>query len=81
MSWVVGWQMPGYLPEMEPFTVDSWEDALDALRSEYERAWDEGDDDEFLEGHTEFHHARPGEPFYAVGGRLVWWIASDEGSL
>lgn len=36
MTWVAGWNIPGYLPEMHPETFDSWEDAREFLINEIE---------------------------------------------
>lgn len=35
--WVCGWNMPGYLPEMDPMECETWEAARDALLFELER--------------------------------------------
>lgn len=38
--WVVGYNMPGYLPEMEPYAFTSFEDAKRSMIDELDRAGD-----------------------------------------
>ena len=37
VKWVAGWNIPGYLPEMEPVIFDSQEEAWDFIDEERER--------------------------------------------
>lgn len=34
MIYTAGWNMPGYLPEMEPCSFDTWEEAVEFLYQE-----------------------------------------------
>lgn len=43
--WVAGWNMPGYLPETDPETFDTLEDAVAYLRETAERWADEDEQD------------------------------------
>lgn len=64
MAYVILWNMPGYLPEMEPFVIDDRNDAIRAFRDEVFRAIDEmadrttdDDDDgaEWVEAESRFN--------------------------
>ena len=79
-TWVAGWNMPGYLPETEPESFDTWEDAHAYIVGELERAWDMGEDDDYLPAHTELHAATPGEPYYVSveGDRVRYWVELGE---
>jgi hypothetical protein len=53
---IVGWNMPGYMPDSEPFRVDDASDAREALATEMEEradAIDEANDEGDLERHDE----------------------------
>lgn len=39
-GFTLGWNMAGYLPEMEPYSVDTAEEAREAMREEIERVAD-----------------------------------------
>lgn len=43
--YVCGWNVPGYLPDDEPMTCDTWEEARDALVWELERLDCDPDDE------------------------------------
>ena len=80
MSWVAGWNMPGYLPECEPVSFDTWREAHAYIVEELERAWDySGTDDDYLEAHTEMHLASEGEPYWVSveGDRVRYWVEID----
>jgi hypothetical protein len=36
-NWAAGWNMPGYLPETDPYITDDWEGARDYLMEEIDR--------------------------------------------
>lgn len=40
MGYTIGWNMPGYLPEMEPYTVDTADEAKRAMIDELRRTAD-----------------------------------------
>lgn len=44
-KWVVGYNMPGYMPDNEPSECDTFEEARDCLIGDLERAADEADTD------------------------------------
>ena len=79
-SWVAGWNMPGYLPETMPESFDTWEEAHAYIVSEFERAWDDGTDEDYLEAHTELHHMESGVPFWVSveDDRLRYWVDRDD---
>ena len=87
MSYIVGWNMPGYMPDSEPYEVDTLADAVAALAEEVERSLDgvDGDDEawsvrqhehvlETLKGETDPYP--PGMEYYA--GNYVYWYAPME---
>jgi hypothetical protein len=41
MGYTIGWNMPGYLPEMEPYTVDTADEAKRAMIDELLRHADQ----------------------------------------
>jgi len=54
-AWVIGSNMPGYLPSGDVYAVEAWEDAWAILRGDMER-FAEQDDDMYHEldcGHTD----------------------------
>jgi hypothetical protein len=45
MSWVVMWNLPGCLPEMEPMSFGDWNEAHGALLAELERIYGDAEDE------------------------------------
>jgi len=39
--WSSGWNIPGYLPEVDPMNFETWQEAADALREALEQARDD----------------------------------------
>lgn len=79
MSWVAGWNMPGYLPENEPAMFDTWGEAHAYIVWELERAWDSGMDEHYLDAHTELGLVSEGEPYWVSveGDRVRYWVEID----
>ena len=46
MSYVIGFNMPGYMPDMEPYQVDTFDEAKRCLISELKIAEDDADSEE-----------------------------------
>jgi hypothetical protein len=80
-TWVAGWNMPGYLPESDPEGFDTWGEAHAYIVESVERAWDGGEDADYLDAHTELHAATPGEPYWVSveGDRVRYWVMVGEG--
>jgi hypothetical protein len=80
--WTAGWNMPGYLPESEPVTFDTWREAHRYVVETVERFWDEDQDSangvdadrEWLPVHTTLHHVSEENGYSVVGERLTFWI-------
>lgn len=80
--WHAGHNVAGYLPESDdPCTYAEWSDALSALVSDLESAWDDGDDGEYLPAHCDMHNATSGREFltYTLPDRehalpTAWWL-------
>ncbi len=79
-TWVAGWNMPGYLPETDPVSFDTWEEAHAYIVGELERAWDMGEDADYLEAHTALHTATAGEAYSVSveGDRVRYWVELGE---
>lgn len=77
----VGFNMPGYLPEAEPFTTFDFENARESMIADIERHIDEteGDDgvDQRLAAIDDLREAKTGDWSYNVGD-LAYWIAQCE---
>lgn len=43
-KWIVGWNMPGYLPESDPATFIEWHEAQMFMVGEINRFWDQDSD-------------------------------------
>lgn len=91
--WVIGWNMPGYLPESDPYTVEGTEDwARRALAEEVDRAWDQhvmGHDDDQSESEcptcAEYQQAMDDlllgtAPLTAYADGLAYWVTVAEPS-
>lgn len=71
MTWMAGWNMPGYLPETDPVEFDTWEDARSYIAETLEH-WE--DDNDFLDAHTALHVATPGVGWAAQTRNTILWI-------
>ena len=74
-KYVIGWNMPGYLPEMDPETYDPFGEAMEALVDAL-RLVDTDEHDDLAHG---FETNQNGPGYYAeyVGG-YVYWIEPDQ---
>ena len=88
-NWVVGYNMPGYLPEMDPWVTSDWEQARDYLISEIERSAEyafevgeigEGvDDDPYDDAIAELKALEPDSEWGDIIGDLSYWLnATDQ---
>lgn len=77
-NWAVGWNMPGYMPDTEPYIHESWEAAKTDLIEELYRAADDFDDDlddvRYAEAIAEVEKAEPEKGFCTHVGAYAWWI-------
>lgn len=78
MGYTIGFNMPGYLPEMEPYTVDTADEAKRAMIDELLRHADSTDEPEA----TELSHAAEDLNLTDVSdgwdntiGNTAYWIA------
>jgi hypothetical protein len=55
-KYVAGWNMPGYMPEMEVAEFDSFEDAKGFIQDELEVAADSSDEPEEYDAYQEGSH-------------------------
>jgi len=79
-KWTAGWNMPGYLPESDPVSFDTWHEAHAYVVDSLERAWDDGSDDDYLDAHALAHHATEGEPYWVSveQDRVRYWVTMGE---
>lgn len=81
--WASGWNMPGYLPDVEPME-GTWEDARAALVEALLQAADDWFEDDFEQ--SELYEQAAGklcdapadEPAHVTIGNYVWWIERVE---
>jgi len=85
IRYVAGWNMPGYLPESEPFTFDDPAEAIAYLVDTVERFWDQdyesvdtaGEkviiDQKWIPVHTDLHSLLPVNA-YTGDMSLHFWI-------
>ena len=82
--YVAGWNMPGYLPEMEPTVFDTEQDATAYLTYEINHFWDQdylgGESGETIDARwTDIHSSLRYETApYSVqngDGSLTFWVA------
>ena len=91
MTYIAGWNMPGYMPESEPEEFDTAREAVQYLLDTVERFWDSDADVPNLEAdarwlgiHTALHNALTStedlEDFAGDTGdmSLVFWIERSE---
>lgn len=87
MNWVVGYNMPGYLPENDPWVTDDWESARDALVDELERDAEfavepggEGIDVTlYNDAIAELKALESGQEWATTIGNLAYWLnATDQ---
>lgn len=88
--WHAGHNIAGYLPESDVSICATWDDALSALVSDLEHAWDEAGtrsngDAQYLDAHTAMHAATAGTEFLTYTAThadsehdipTAWWITS-----
>jgi hypothetical protein len=82
--WHGGHNVSGYVPESdENDAYRYWQDALSAMRGEFDRAWDDGTDEQYLEAHTMIHGASESQDFLVYTAThpdsdhdipTAWWV-------
>ena len=92
-GWKAGWNVPGYLPDDEPGTFDTWESACGSLVEELERACDDRQSSADTEAKAAdirdmYHDAiaqvraavegAESTPFWVKCGKYVWWVAQEQ---
>ena len=81
-NYVAGWNMPGYLPESEPWTTDSYDDAVEYMLYEMERYADDLDGaawDRYLETVSDVEKQRSiGVSVFASLGNCIYWVTTSE---
>lgn len=94
MTYTAGWNIPGCLPEVEPETFDTFNEAVAYLAETVDRFWDEDylveDDDRddvdatWLDIHTALHNLPVAHDvgtqheFSEQAGGLAFWITPTE---
>jgi hypothetical protein len=85
---VIGYNMPGYLPEMEPYAVETADEAKRALIDELERHADQVADGGDEDGATDLSHLAEdlnlsdvSGGWGANAGGLVYWIEQTPGDM
>lgn len=80
--WSSGWNVPGYLPEVEPRNYHEWERSRDALMAALDDAADDWQEDSpesarlYAEARELFAALPNGAEATARIGNYVWWLAS-----
>lgn len=77
-GYVAGWNMPGYLPETDPETFETFEDAVAYIAAEIERWRDQDADADIVRDETELHTGH--EWARAVYGNYVFWASRWDGA-
>lgn len=83
--YTIGWNMPGYLPEMEPYTVDTADEAKRAMIDELDRYADQLSDSGYENRAVELAFAMEDLNLEDVSkgwsttiGNLNYWITPTE---
>lgn len=80
MTYVAGWNMPGYLPTSEPAEFDTLQDAREYIASEIamdrDASADDDDEVEYADAITTAETASG--PFEVYCDRFVYWVAVAE---
>ena len=84
--YTIGWNMPGYLPEMEPYTLDTADEAKRAMIDELERAADMSDAvndhsiaEDLSNAAEDLNLCDVSNGWDATIGNLAYWITRTEG--
>jgi hypothetical protein len=85
-TWLAGWNMPGHLPDTEPFRTMDWEEARDALHDELHEAIDSREQREGNFTASDLRAAgesllcaAPNASWSAEAHGVAYWIAQEEG--
>ena len=76
-KWIVGTNMPGYMPDNEPFEADDWAHGKQCLVAEIERDLDdaESDDEADLQQLLEWaQELQEGHEFGATANNRHYWL-------
>lgn len=82
MAWIAGYNNPGYLPDIDPATFDTFDEARDYLTwtlDQFVDDWDVGetDGDEYNRAIHFFSAAKPSS-ISLTAGRYAFWIEEQE---
>lgn len=77
--WSSGWNIPGYLPEVDPMNFDTWVDARDALSGALHQAADDtsiphAEHQAYLDAIDRLSRAEDGIDWCERVGNYVWWV-------
>ena len=77
--WSSGWNIPGYLPEVDPMNFDTWVDARDALSEALHQAADDtsiphAEHQAYLDAIDRLSRAEDGIDWCERVGNYVWWV-------
>jgi len=76
--WSSGWNIPGYLPEVEPLNFDTWQQAIDALLDEATTAYDTAETNEdaqlYLDAKDQIGRLEPDTNACLRVGNYIWWV-------
>ena len=84
MNYIAGWNMPGYLPEVDPWVTDNYDDAVEYLLDEmarYSETLDNDDDYDEYRGavaSVESDRANGVEVFVSLGKCIYWVTVTNE---
>ena len=84
MNYIAGWNMPGYLPEVDPWVTDNYGDAVEYLLDEmarYSETLDNDNDyDEYRGAVSNVESARASgvEVSVPLGGCIYWVTVTSE---
>ena len=82
MSYTIGWNMPGYMPEMEPYTLDTEDDAKRAMIDELLRDAENAPSNLATElSHTaeDLNLSDVSLGWDVTVGNIAYWITPTEG--
>lgn len=84
--WVAGFNMPGYMPDNEPASFETWEEARDYIVQELDRACDEtdsvSDGEDYAKAARHFEALTEETDQGWTVGQYHWWItAADKEGL
>lgn len=78
MKYSAGYNMPGYMPEMDPFETDDFDDAREFIVDELDNAGDIAANSDDADAANECEDAKEdAENWTATGGNMYWSAYCD----